>query len=657
MRKLLLLMSIIMLLAAGEAYCSEQINVHKTESEREQDFNAALAELGEPLSDLERINFRDAVRKSRNNFLRLYRSQWKAMGMSEKLEKVVNDSIAEKTGELTWGTRGLQLGTNYGDIISSIQETIAFNFTGYYDDFLRDLEEKWADSLQKEIENFYKLGSIVILASDKNPMSRAYIRQNTSAQDRGIKVVSEALSKLQGKYPDLKLTGATAAGGVFMIFRSKIAGYLAKKFGSSVIYQKLAASSAGKLAAGAAPIIGWAMVAWSVYDVASIAWNAESDVQKILNERNNSMYVREMPEVYWEVMEPYVTEVLISSYGTLLNTKKQAQEFANDSRIIKLCEGLNETETMQTAERISIIVGSLGRDKFDYILENFGEDIRNTSPQDFRTLTRILHSEKHDQAREWLNLAGRRYYDLYSIFPRDIWQKFSPDTNSLEVLEWMSKKLTPGARFTASKLSFQDLNWIINELPERFVPQLFGDRTRDSDMIHYEIMRLSELSGKESRRPWQSVWEFRWSKYSVYIYFVIAALLLAVFARILRPFWRSDKADKDSNQVVIYNNTNNDSKHEIDSDSKKFEVKLKILPALIDDVRRITWDVSQTLTPDDDDDNARILYVRLDSLDDIKRWVMKHRENIQVLQPEELIKLIADSDSESESKSGDSHAE
>ena len=118
--------------------------------------------------------------------------------------------------------------------------------------------------------------------------------------------------------------------------------------------------------------------------------------------------------------------------------------------------------------------------------------------------------------------------------------------------------------------------------------------------------------------------------------------MLAVFARILRPLWRSDKAAQDSNQVVIYNNTDNASKHEINT--KKFEVKLKIAPALVDDARRITWDVSQTLTPADDDYEARILYVRLDSLDDIKRWVMNHRENIQVLQPDELKQIISESE-------------
>ena len=653
MRKLLLAALVIFFIAC-EVLCAEQINVHKTETEREEDFNAALAELGEPLSDLERMNFRDAVRKSRNNFLRLYRSQWKALGMSEKLEKTVNDSIADKTGELTWGTRGLQLGTNYGDIINDIQETIAFKFTEPYDDFLRDLEEKWGDSLQNEIENFYKLGSIVLLASDRNPMSRAYIRQNTSAQDNGSKIVADSLSRLESKYPDLKLTGATAAGGIILMFRSKIAGYLAQKFANSVIYKKIAASSIGKLAAGAAPIIGWTMIAWSVYDVASIAWNAESDVQKILNERNYSMYVREMPEVYWEVMEPYVTEVLISSYGTLLNTKKQAEAFAGDPRIIKLCEGLNETETMQTAERISLVVGTLGNDKLDYVLENFGENIRNASPHDFRTLTGILQNEKHDTVKEWINIAGTRYYDLYSIFPRNIWSKFPPDKNSLEILDWMSRKLTPGARITASKLSLKDLHWIINELPERFVPQLFGDRLKDSDEIHYEIMRLSELSDKESRKPWQSVWEFRWAKYSIYIYFVIALLVLAIFARILRPLWKSDKPD--SRQVVIYNNTHDLSRNE-QLNSKKFEIRLRIAPALIDEVRRITWDVSQTLTPDDEDNEARILCVRLDSLDEIGRWVMKNRENIQVLQPEELREQLAEHKEQEENGNGNDNAE
>ena len=619
----------------------EATALHKTEAEREEDFNKALSNFKEPVSDLERVNFKDGIRKSRDNFRRIYRARWKALGMSQKLEGVISESINEHTGDLFFGTAGIQLGTNYGGIVDTIQESIAFKFAEPYDDFLRDVEEKWGESLQKDLEDFYKRGSVTLLAGDKNPMSRAYIRQNTTAQDSGAKVTHEVLKSLQKKNPDISTLGLTAAGGALvLIFRKRVMSYITKKFGGAVL-GKLTASSAGKLAAGAVPVVGWLMMAWSIYDVASIAWNAESDVKKILAERNQSMYVNEMPEVYWDVMEPYVMDMLMSSYEVLLNVRKQAENFANDPRIIALGENLNDSEASQLAERTALAVETLGGDKFDYLLENFGEAIKNSSPQNFKTLLRILQTQNPAQVREWLNVAGTKYYDFYSLFPNDTWENFPPNENSLEILEWLSRKLTPGARLTASKLSVMDLNWIINELPERFVPQLFGSRNNDADTIHYEIARLAEIPDRDSRRPYQSKFEYIWSRYSLYIFaglgIFLGVLILRIFLAFSKARSKKERAsEKKSEQVIIYNTMPPAPQPVYQEPVKKFDVRLKISPELVDEARNILWDITQTLTPDPSDSGARILSVKLDSLEDIKRWIKSHSHDVEILQSEEL---------------------
>ena len=630
MRKVLISLLIIFAMTGA---ANPDTLIKKTEAERESEFNKAISDVKWQISELDKINFRDGLKKSKNNFIRLYRTRWKTLGMSQKLDTAIDEAIKDKTDGLLWGTKGFQLGLNAGDIVNDIQGTIAFKFAETFDDFLKDLEENWSVALQNEIEDFYKRGSIVLLTADKNPMSRAYIRQNTTVEDNGVKITAEIRDKLDTKYPDLASTGLTAAGGLAIIFRKQLLTYAGKYLEQTVLYQKIATSTIGKALGKTLPVIGPVMLAWSLYDFASIAWSAESDVRKILHDRNQAMYSREMPEIYWDVMSPYVMDVLISSFGVLQDTKKQAEIFATDPRIIKLSEELNETEAMQFAERISLVVGALGRDKYDYILENFGELIKDSSPQNFKVLTRILHNENPAQVKEWLNVAGTRYYDLYALFPREVWEKFSPDNKSFESLNWLSRKLTPGARNTACKLSFNDINWIINELPEHYVPQLFAGSENDSDTIHREIIRLSEISDKEARKPYQGIWEYRWAKYNAYVFMALGLLFFAILLKGLLPVLILRSRDKN---VVIYNTLPTPQPNNNYNGDRKFSVMLRISPELVEDVRRIVWDMSQTLTPAEDDNNARILSVKLDSLDEIKRWILRHRDNIEILQSEEL---------------------
>lgn len=637
MRKIIAFVMIMVVCSVSWADDTE--NLMRSESQISENIDRAINEIGN-ISEVDRINFRDGLKKSRENFLRLYRARWKALGMNEKLEKAIDSAFEEKTGGMIWGTKGLRLGANIGNVINDIQEAITFKFAETYDDFLHDVEDKWGESLQNDLSYFYKRASIMLIAADRNPMIRAYIRQSTAAHDSGEKILSEIRVTLSTKYPDLKITGATAAGGIALLFRKQLVKYLAKYAGKATIFNKVAASAAGKLIGKTLPLIGPIMLAWSVYDVASIAWKAEDDVHKMLSERNMNMYSREMPAVYWDVMEPYVMDVFVSSYGMLQATRKNAELFANDSRIKALSEGLSDSEAMQFSERISAAVEILSHDKYDYVIDNFGERIRESSPHNFRRLMQVLQQENTDQAVEWLKLAGTQYYDFYALFPRDVWEKFPPDSMSLEILSWMSKRLTPSARNTASKLSVNDILFVMNDLPERYVPQLFGDKGKDSESVHYEIERLRDLP-EDSRVPWMSEWQYTFAKYKMYL--IIGAVILFVLAvvnKILPLFrGRTQALPPTSQPVIITMPPVQQTQLQPVNIIKKYEVKLIISSEFAAEARKAQWDITQTLIPSDDDSGNYVFSAELETLDNISRWIGRHKEDITVLQPEELKRL------------------
>ena len=81
---LIILLSFPNVITAAE---TEQINLQKTEEERNTEFNQALSKISSDLglTDFDKLAFQDGLKRSKNNFTRLYHSQWKALGMGEKL--------------------------------------------------------------------------------------------------------------------------------------------------------------------------------------------------------------------------------------------------------------------------------------------------------------------------------------------------------------------------------------------------------------------------------------------------------------------------------------------------------------------------------------------------------------------------------------------
>lgn len=635
MRKFLALILVLSICSGSWANNTE--NLMRTEAQRKADFDQAMNE-NEIFSESVRKNFDDAIKKSRDNFLRLYRARWQKLGMNDKLAKAINAAFDKKLDGIWFS--GIWLVANIDNILNGIQEATAFNFAESYDFFLRDVENKWGNLLQNDVLSaFNERGSIMLRATDKNPMTSAYIRESTASKDNGERILSEINETFIAKYPDLKTTGTIFAGGIALLFRKQLVNYLAKYAGKATIFNKVAQSATGKIIGKMLPLIGPVMLAWSVYDIASIVWSAKDDVRKILTERNVKMYHDEMPVLYWDVMEPYVMDVLISAYGVLQEIKKDAEIFAKDSRVINLSKSLSNAEAEQFATRIAMAVNMLGKDKLVYVLENFGEIIRDLSPNNFTKLMQILQQENIEQVNEWLKLAGSQYYDFYALFPRDIWEKFQPDSQSHEILSWMAakhsaKSLDSSAIKTVSKLSVNDILFVMNDIPELYIPQLFDRKGKYNPVaVHYEIERLRDLP-KASRVPWMSDFEYTFARYKIHI--TIGAVILfalAVMKRIRRRPQPQPQPSQPAQPIIITMPPQQPVQPVV---VKKYKVKLIISHDFIDEARQVHWDISPTLIPTDDDSGKYVFEAELENLGDISRWIMKHRDYIEVLQPEEL---------------------
>ena len=596
--------------------------------------------------DLNQLISEDVGRRSKPNFLRLYRSQWQSQGMIDKLTRAVNAAFDEQTAGLTWGTTGLQLAANRNNIIENIQEAAASKFAADYDDFLKNLEDRWSQVLREDIIAFYTMNIAQSLAADTNSMSRAWLRQDHTniVGGSGERMMERLRANLKGKYPDLELAGAGMTLGLAgVVFRRKLSQYIAQFF-----LRKGMKSAAAKAVGAAIPMVNVIMMLWSAYDIFAIAWDAEAEVRSQIHELNQGLYTNEVPQIYWDVMEPYVRDIFVASYMESQTTIEQARELANNPQVVALSEGLNDAEKQRFAERVAAIVREFGAADHEALLRDFGPAIRDASPGNFTRLAEMLRQGNLQRLGAWLKLAGEsRYFDLYALFPQSAWDKFPPNEDSLELLLWMSQNLTPQARAIACDLPPADLRVVMEDLPPRYVSRLFNERYGLS-AIQGEIARLAELPDKESRVPWQGAWAYRWAKYSFYAFAAIGLYLLYRILRFIRGLFPNlSPAAPVRRRPHVVPSSSRLPALDVEAAPLRalpnmgYRVRLRVEHALARQLRTIMWDSSQRVTPSEDD-QAWILTVHLETLDEMARWIARNAGYIEIIEPEELRAAVRD---------------
>ena len=338
-------------------------------------------------------NTLDKIPMSRTklDFLSLYKKQWDSFGLSWKLKKAIDDAFTEQTENFMWGTVGLRLASNYDNIQEKIQQAAEFKFNADYDKFLAELEGTWGEKLRDNIIDFYKRQNEAMYFELKdNPMAQAYLRQDYDriTEDNGRAAMSRISDELSAKYGTFKTSGAGIIGGGLMILaRKQLTKYVTK-----ILARKVTGTALGKLAGTAIPVIGWAMLAWSVWDIYSMATDAEETISRKMYESYNKMYSEEVPLVYWEGMESYVKDAYVFAYESVLANASKGKSLSANTLVKELSQELTIADQRFFADRLAVIQDiSDGKEyTLDDVLTRHGNFIRDAKHRDFEGFAAIL---------------------------------------------------------------------------------------------------------------------------------------------------------------------------------------------------------------------------------------------------------------------------
>ncbi|MBQ6666269.1 MAG: hypothetical protein IJM68_11855, partial [Synergistaceae bacterium] len=190
------------------------------------------------------------------------------------------------------------------------------------------------------------------------------------------------------KYGTFAVSGAGIVGGGLMILAKKqLTNYVTK-----IVGRKLAGTALGKAAGTAIPVIGWAMLAWSAWDIYSMLAEAEDTVKNKIFEAYNNMYSEEVPLIYWEGMEGYVKDAYIFAYEQLSVNVSKGKSLAENPMVIALTRPLSKAEQRFFADRIAVIQEITDGKSYtvDELLEKYGEFIRDAKLKDFDNFAAML---------------------------------------------------------------------------------------------------------------------------------------------------------------------------------------------------------------------------------------------------------------------------
>ena len=372
-----------------------------------------------------------SVARIKMEFLKLYTEQWKLFGTEALLDKIIDEAIEEQTADLTWGTAWYQLATDRNGLIGKIQEAIIFKFVPGYENFLDQFRELFGDMLRKEILNFYEEQSARFFSLEQNPMVQAHIRQDYDSvvSTQGVKLTNEILVKLSERH-NITLTGTKLGTGLFLRFGIQaLSKQLAKKAGGTLL-TKIGSSAVGTAFQSLAGPIGWAMLAWTAYDVMDMVFSSEEEVRKQLHEMNQASFTSTIPLEQWDAMEPYVRDSFVFAYERLQNKVDRALEIQNDITIKQLYSSMNEVQANFFSTRVAVIDSVLE----DYtgskenLFKYFGETIRDVSIKNFETFVLMLREGDWENLSEWIDLDGvEKCCKRYNKTSKKFWTELPPD--------------------------------------------------------------------------------------------------------------------------------------------------------------------------------------------------------------------------------------
>ena len=548
-----------------------------------------------PGTDLEKLISDAAAGRSKLNFMSLYRQLWQTGGMEKKLDLAVDAAFDEQTEELSLS--GVSLVLNSDNFVEHIEEAVMAKFSADYDTFLRSLENRWNAVLLADIAAFCGQHSDLAAESAPEFAGRVWLRQGPAA-DEGHNLPEQ-----------------TSAGA-----EDRITGMILSSAADEILNE----------AAWSVPVLNlfvMARMAWKAASKLSVVMQAEKAVRGRLHRASRKYYSEILPERIWNAAEPAVKDAYASACSGKGRLAELEQKVEAEPQSDSLCENLPEEQKREFIRRAAVVLYKLNSTDAGSVLGSFGTAIRDADPFNFARLAEMLHEHSPELIRAWLNLAGEQFYALYAEFPRSAWEKFPPTPENLEIFRWMSRRLTRLGRSSACALSADDLRWVMDSLPARYVPWLLNGRHRAA-AVHREILRLAELPA-DDRVPWQGALLRLWFRYSLYAVLLAAAAAAALFAS--RFFLQRLRARR--RRTVHSAEKLQGPAPAPHSGRVTVKIQIRLDAAAELGLSRMMWGRPQHAEVSGDG-----LYViftaSVKSADDIVRWCVLNHEKTEIIEPE-----------------------
>ncbi len=482
------------------------------------------------LKDVEiRRQFLDEIEEA---FLKDYNILWARLNMTGKLSEAIERSLKARLSE-SWVLESLQVAMDLNSVVQHVQDTVPLEFSEDYTRFLVQMEEYFADTYLGKLRAYDKALQATRLGALVNvPSVRLFFEeqiQNATAE--GYLSLTGGGFDGESDKRDFSLAGTAAFVGV-MLGRKLIQRTLARK-AVSVIGRGF-----GKKLLAAATGVGTVItLAWALYDVGSFTidvWDSPKELQVSLLKHYEEHYRVTCPQGFWQVLRNGVRSELDDIWERMARRDDDTKAILASPAFRRQTAGLS-SEKQQIYIDMLISVKPLDNSvSYSMIAENFGSVLMQAEKEDVGVIREILSRGDLLMARQWFALAGRDYCSLFRALPREVWDKFQPNRESLKILSWLSGQ----PKIVRQKIiGFPEsgIRWIMEELPDGQAARLFFDSRSQAD-INAEMERMKKLP-RDLRIVWQSKLEYALNRARQYLGYALGGaigLLAALGALRLR---------------------------------------------------------------------------------------------------------------------------
>ena len=226
---------------------------------------------------------------SKGEFMSLYASEWRLFNLNYRLFTLIDKEFDTHVKSMTFGAKGLPFIVNKGAFVEEIFSGVLTKFHKDYEEFLKHFNAQYLKVLQASNKSI----------SEK--LSKAPTLEDVLAiQREGERNMLDVIGAKFSERLDNRLMTPYTAGALLIIGLALI-----------ILRHPIAASVASgtpviKRIKAVIVIAGLVIIAFGTYQFSRILFMTTNITREFLNEQVRALYVSDLPNSLWNVVEPYI---------------------------------------------------------------------------------------------------------------------------------------------------------------------------------------------------------------------------------------------------------------------------------------------------------------------------------------------------------------